>query len=123
MAGNKIIPYDSKLKPVARTLRKNMTLAEVILWNKLRRKQLGYKFHRQTPLVHYVVDFYCHELKLAIEVDGGTHNHPEVSANDLKRQQKIESFGVAFLRFENKEVKKDIDAVLQTIENWIKLNE
>ncbi len=103
-------------------LRKNMTSAELALWNKLRKKQFGYKFHRQTPLVDFVVDFYCHELKLAIEVDGGLHSHPEVHVNDLERQQKIESYGVQFLRFENKEIKTDINAVLQVIENWIKLN-
>lgn len=103
-------------------LRKNMTSAEIDLWDKLRKKQLGYKFHRQTPLVNFVVDFYCPELKLAIEVDGGLHNHPEVSVNDQERQQKIESYGVRFLRFENNEVKKDINSVLQIIENWIRLN-
>jgi very-short-patch-repair endonuclease len=100
-----------------------MTLPEVILWKKLRKKQLGFKFHRQTPMIHYVVDFYCHELKLAIEVDGKVHNHPEVSTKDLERQQEIETYGVQFLRFENKEAKYNLDDVIQTIEDWIKLNE
>ena len=104
-------------------LRKNMTSAEVYLWSNLRRQQLGYKFHRQTPMLNYVVDFYCYELKLVIEVDGGLHDHPEVSVNDLKRQHKIEAYGVHFLRFDNKEIKTDINKVIQTIKSWIRLNE
>src|SRR5699024_9010544 len=111
MTRNEIIPYDPKLKAIARKLRKNMTLPEVILWKKLRKKQLGFKSHRQTPMLHYVVDFYCHELKLAIEVDGKYHNHPGVSTKDLERQQEIETYGVHFLRFENKEVKYNLDDV------------
>ncbi|HLR24543.1 MAG TPA: endonuclease domain-containing protein [Fodinibius sp.] len=123
MSRNEIIPYDPELKSVARMLRKNMTSAEVYLWSNLRRQQLGYKFHRQTPMLNYVVDFYCYELKLVIEVDGGLHDHPEVSVNDLKRQHKIEAYGVHFLRFDNKEIKTDINKVIQTIKSWIRLNE
>src|SRR5699024_1417329 len=123
MSRNEIIPYDPELKSVARMLRKNMTSAEVYLWSNLRRKQLGYKFHRQTPMLNYVVDFYCYELKLVIEVDGGLHDHPEVNVNDLKRQHKIEAYGVHFLRFDNKEIKTDINKVIQTIKSWIRLNE
>src|SRR5699024_10981502 len=115
MSRNEIIPYDPKLKSVARMLRKNMTSAEINLWRNLRRKQLGYKFHRQTPILNYVVDFYCRELKLAIEVDGGLHVHPEVSVNDLKRQKRIEAYDVHFLRFDNNEIKNDINEVIQTI--------
>jgi very-short-patch-repair endonuclease len=123
MTRNKIIPYDPKLKALARTLRKNMTHAEVLLWNKIRRKSLGYQFHRQVPLNKYIVDFYCHELMLVIELDGKYHDYLEVNINDYKRQKKVESFGVQFLRFENKEVKKDVDSVVQVIEDWIKINE
>ncbi|HET6528962.1 MAG TPA: DUF559 domain-containing protein [Balneolaceae bacterium] len=122
MTKNKIIPYDPKLRALAKTLRKNMTYAEVLLWNKIRRKRLGYQFHRQVPLIKYIVDFYCHELLLAIELDGNYHEHWETNANDYKRQQDLESYGVQFLRFENKEVRKDVDSVVQVIENWIKLN-
>lgn len=122
MSKNEIIPYNPDLKELARDLRKNMTHAEVLLWQKVRRKSLGYQFHRQVPMLEYIIDFYCHELKLAIEVDGGLHDHPEVSVNDLERQKQIESYGVHFLRFDNKEIKRDIDSVFQVIENWIKLN-
>lgn len=121
MSRNEIIPYNSQLKNLARTLRKNMTYAEVLLWNKIRRRSLGYQFHRQVPLVKFIVDFYCHELRLAIEVDGKYHDHLEVNVHDYERQEIIKKYGVHFLRFYNKEIKKDIDSVVQEIENWIEL--
>ena len=99
-----------------------MTHAEVLLWQKIRKKSLGFQFHRQVPMLEYIVDFYCHELLLVIEVDGGVHKHPEVSINDLERQKQIESYGIHFLRFDNKEIKHDISSVLESIDNWIKLN-
>ncbi|MCW9708764.1 endonuclease domain-containing protein [Fodinibius salsisoli] len=122
MAKNKIIPYEPKLKTLARNLRKNMTHAEVLLWQKIRNKSLDYQFHRQIPMLKYIVDFYCHELMLAIEVDGKVHEHPKVSVSDLDRQQELEIYGVQFLRFENEEIKQDIDSVVSIIENWIKQN-
>jgi len=68
-----------------------MTHAEVLLWNKIRRKNLGYQFHRQVPMLKYITDFYCHELMLAMEVDGGYHDHSDVGISDLKRQRIMES--------------------------------
>ncbi|MGI9542140.1 MAG: endonuclease domain-containing protein, partial [Cyclobacteriaceae bacterium] len=71
MARRKIIPYNPKLKAIAKMLRKNMTLSEVLLWNELKQKQmLGHDFDRQRPINIFVVDFYCKDLRLAIEVDG-----------------------------------------------------
>jgi len=119
---NKIPPYDPKLKKLARQLRQNMTLGEVLLWQEIRGKQLGIQFHRQVPILKYIVDFYCHELLLAIEIDGRSHDHPEVAVNDLERQNKIEDEGVQFLRFDETDVRKDIDGVVQVIEDWIVLN-
>lgn len=72
---NKIIPYKPELKFFARQLRKNSTLSEVLLWNKIRKRALGVQFHRQVPMLDYIVDFYCHEIGLAIEVDGKIHEH------------------------------------------------
>lgn len=120
MSQNRIIPYKPELKDLARELRKNMTHSEVLLWQQIRRKSLGYQFHRQVPMLKYIVDFYCHELLLAIEVDGEFHKNPDVSTNDLERQEKIETYGVNFLRFDNKEIKQDINSVLEDIDNWIK---
>jgi very-short-patch-repair endonuclease len=79
----------------------------------IRRKSLGYEFHRQVPIDEYIVDFYCHELSLAIEVDGNSHiNKYEY---DLRRQKKLESLGVRFIRFEDLDVKRNINDVLRTL--------
>lgn len=77
----------------------------------------GYQFHRQRPIDNYIVDFYCHELNLAIEIDG--HSHDYRVKEDLKRQKELENFGIHFLRFEDITVKKDIKNVIIAIENWI----
>jgi very-short-patch-repair endonuclease len=116
----KIIPYDPNLKPLASRLRKNMTLSEVLLWNQLKGKQmLGYDFDRQKPLDRYIVDFYCKDLMLAIEIDGTSHDDEAIYAADLLRQQSLEEQGVRFLRFEDREVKRDMPNVLRCIEGWI----
>lgn len=103
------------MNALARNLRGNLTYAEVLLWKKIRKKSLGHQFHRQVPMLKYIVDFCCHELMLAIEVDGKVHEHPEVSVSDLDRQQELETYGVQFLRFDNIEIKQDIDSVVQVI--------
>jgi len=119
---NKIPPYDPKLKELARKLRKNMTLGEVLLWQEIRNRKLGFQFHRQVPIKIFIVDFYCHELQLVIEVDGSTHDHPEVAVSDLERQNEIEKEGIQFLRFEEKEVRKNLASVIEVIERWIDLH-
>jgi (E)-4-hydroxy-3-methylbut-2-enyl-diphosphate synthase len=96
-----------------------MTLAEVLLWNELKQnKILGYDFDRQRPIGEYIVDFYCKELSLVIEIDGDTHIYRY--DYDEKRQFDLEKAGVHFLRFEDIEVKKNMSNVLRVIENWIK---
>ena len=117
----KIIPYNPKLKELAKKLRNSMTLGEVLLWDELKQKKmLGYDFDRQRPIDNFIVDFYCKDLQLAIEVDGASHNIDEVYEKDVLRQKRLESLGVKFLRFEDSEVKKDMTNVLRTIEGWIK---
>jgi very-short-patch-repair endonuclease len=114
----KIIPYNPNLKPLARKLRQDMTLSEVLLWNELNGKKMhGFDFDRQRPIDNFIVDFYCKELNLAIEIDGDSHDYK--FEEDLKRQQKLESLGVHFLRFLDIDVKKDIDNVLSEIELWV----
>ncbi len=71
---NRIIPYNPKLKSLARQLRKNSTLAEVLMWKNIKQKVLGVQFHRQVPMLNYIVDFYCHEISLVIEIDGSSHD-------------------------------------------------
>ena len=114
-----IIPYKPKLKEVARKLRKSGTLSEVLLWTYLKKKKMrGYDFDRQKPIDNYIVDFFCNELMLAIEIDGCSHN--EKSEEDRIRQAKLESLGVRFLRFYDADVKKNIQGVLWVIEDWIR---
>ncbi|MGD0652036.1 MAG: endonuclease domain-containing protein [Verrucomicrobiia bacterium] len=115
---HRIIPYNPGLKERARTLRKNMTRAEVLLWMKLKGKQMcGYDLDRQRPLDEYIVDFYCKELRLAIEIDGWSHALK--GARDVARQKRLESLGVRFLRFTEQEVVADSQSVTDQIEMWI----
>ncbi len=117
---NKIIPYEPHLKLLARELRKNSTLSEVLLWMKIKNKVLGIEFHRQVPIRRYIVDFYCHELMLAIEIDGNSHIGKEL--DDKIRQKELENDGIKFLRFDDLEVKKNINGVLQKLQSWIEEN-
>lgn len=115
---NEIIKYKPYLKDISRKLRSNSTKCEILLWDKIRRKQLnGYQFLRQRPIDNFVVDFYCKELKLAIEVDGSIHIGRE--EQDAERQSILESKGVSFLRFKNEEILTNIDGVLQVILRWV----
>ncbi|WP_229702394.1 endonuclease domain-containing protein [Maribacter cobaltidurans] len=114
---NKIIPYNPKLKELARQLRKNSTLSEVLLWQKIKNRAFGVQFHRQVPLLEYIVDFYCHELMLAIEVDGNSHENKFIE--DQKRQLKLEEQGVRFLRVTDIEIKKEMFSVLLKIEETV----
>ena len=99
---NKIISYNPKLRELARELRKNSTPAEIVFWKMVKGKALGVEFHRQVPMLNYIVDFYCHEIGLAIELDGTIHD--DSFLEDAKRQGELEQQGVVFLRFSNEEV-------------------
>ena len=95
-----------------------MTLSEVLLWKEIKNKTiLGFDFDRQRPIGNFIVDFYCKELYLAIEIDGDTHIYKY--DYDEERQRELEKLGVHFLRFEDIEVKKNMSNVLRVIENWI----
>jgi very-short-patch-repair endonuclease len=123
MKRRKIIPYNPKLVSLAKKLRKNMTLSEALLWNELKSKNLlGYDFDRQRPIDNYIVDFYCKDLQLAIEIDGESHFHDDRPEKDRIRQSKLESLGIRFLRFEDIDIKKDINYVVNRIYDWINEN-
>lgn len=93
-----------------------MTRAELILWSKLKGRQFhGFKFRRQQGIGPFIVDFYCPELKLAIEIDGDTHFEPGAEERDRTREKKIERHGVQFLRFMNVDIYYELYAVLETI--------
>jgi imidazole glycerol-phosphate synthase subunit HisF len=100
----------------AEEFRINMTEAEKILWDELRNKKLdGLKFRRQHPISRFIVDFYCHSLKLVIELDGSIHNETLVRENDLNRQAEIEALGIKVLRFKNMDVILNISKVITEI--------
>ncbi len=97
-----------------------MTYGEVLLWNELKEDKLwGFDFDRQRCIDNYIVDFYCKELKLTIEVDGISHNNEEASAKDDIRQQALERFGIKFIRFSEGEMKYDMINVIRAIEGKI----
>jgi very-short-patch-repair endonuclease len=113
-----VLPYNPRLKQIARMLRNNMTAAETLLWSRLKNKQLfRYDFHRQKPIDEFVVDFFCPKLLLAIEIDGDSHDGK--LEKDDHRQREIEKFRVRFLRFPDEEVKKNLDGVLDAIVDWV----
>lgn len=118
-----IIPYNPKLKILAKNLRNKSTLSEVLLWKYLKGKQMkGYDFHRQKPIDNYIVDFYCPDLQLAIEIDGSTHDETKIDYDNY-RQKRLESLGVKFLRFRDHNIKHNIEAVLMRICDWIETQE
>ena len=117
----KIIPYNPKLKEYARQLRNNSTYTEIMLWNYLKGKQMkGYDFDRQRPIDNYIVDFYCKDLMLAIEVDGESHYGNE--DRDNKKDKRLNDLGVTVLRFDDMEIVHGLDKVLEKIEQWIERN-
>ena len=107
-----------ELKIRARVMRKHPTPAEAILWQRLRHRRVGgYHFRRQHPIVRYIVDFYCAEAKLVIEVDGSVHDEPDHDEYDVERQAFLEELGLRVLRFHNREVLRGIDEVVKAIAN------
>lgn len=122
MPRRKILAYNSALKPLARKLRKEGTLGEVLLWNAIKGKQIdGLSFYRQRPIDNYIVDFFCPERMLAIEIDGSSHGFR--GEEDIARQERLESLGVRFLRFTEADVRAELPAVVERIRYWLEENE
>jgi very-short-patch-repair endonuclease len=104
----------------ARELRKNMTNAETLFWNEVSNKRfLGFKFRRQHPIGKFIADFYCHELKLVIEIDGDIHEFDESKEYDKGRIYELEEFGLQVLRFQNEEIEKEMEEVLFVLRSKI----
>jgi very-short-patch-repair endonuclease len=100
----------------SRTLRRNATNAEALLWSCLRSGQLaGFKFRRQHPIGHFILDFYCHKGKLSIELDGSQHATLEQADYDESRTLQLNSRGIRVLRFWDNEVFENLEGVLQVI--------
>ncbi|MFC1898156.1 endonuclease domain-containing protein [Candidatus Cloacimonadota bacterium] len=118
-----MLPYNKKLIPKARELRKNQSKTEMRLWNYiLRNRQLeGYKFLSQKPILNYIVDFYCSKLLLAIELDGEIHEF-RIPYDEVRSKQ-IENLGIEIIRLNNEGVQNDIDEVRICLVNEIRTRE
>ena len=111
-------PYEETpphLIKLARSFRKRQTDAEVVLWWLVRSRQMGVKFRRQHPIEPFVLDFYCHELRLAVEVDGGRHAATAGRMNDERRTAALAARGIQVLRFSNLEVLQETSAVAEAL--------
>lgn len=113
----KILPYNPKLKAFAKKLRENMTPGEVKVWALIKGNALGVDFDRQRPIDEFIVDFYCKDLMLAVEIDGASHDNRFEA--DQSRQERLESLGITFIRFEEEEVLNDIDNVVLALEDIV----
>jgi type I restriction enzyme, R subunit len=112
----------SSLKSFSKELRKNQTEAEKVFWNVIRnRKFLNLKFRRQHQIGFYIADFYCHEWKLVIEIDGGIHEAESNQKTDEERDWNLKLKDCKVLRFTNDKVLNDLDTVLKEIGNYIDL--
>ena len=120
MSKRKIIPYNPKLTELAKKLRNESTEKEIYLWLKLKGKQMyGYDFHRQKPIDNYILDFFCYDLLLGIEVDGYSHEILKVYNNDRIKEKRMNELGITILRFSDFEVLKDMENVIRAIEFFI----
>ena len=104
----------------AEELRKNMTHAEEIMWGMLKGNQFEVKFRRQHPISFYIADFYCHELKLVIEIDGSIHSLEEVKINDVIRENDLKELGLKILRFANNDVLYNRDLIMEKMHEIIR---
>jgi cyclase len=106
----------------AAELRKQQTYAEEVLWGYLRTKPFGFKFRRQHPYLNYILDFYCHQLKLVIEADGSVHEKEDVKENDAVRQSHLEDHGLTVLRFTNDQIRNKPEDVIARIEHHLRIS-
>lgn len=107
----------------AGVLRREMTKAEKILWEKLRNKQLnGFKFRRQHPIDTFIADFFCYEALLVVEVDGSAYEETTQEERDEERTRILKRYGIRVIRFTNEEVEKNINIVLKSIQEALSEN-
>jgi len=100
-----------------RELRSRMTKAEIIFWSRIKNKQLGYKFRRQHSIGKYIVDFYCSELNLIIEIDGGIHFISENIEKDKSREEYFKKLGFEIIRYTNLDILNNLNQVLFDLKN------
>ncbi len=99
----------------AKRLRREMSLPEVLLWQRLRGRPLGMKFRKQHPIDHHVADFYCAAKRIAVEIDGIAHEHGARPAKDARRDATLAAMGVEVVRISASEVLHDVDAAADMI--------
>jgi very-short-patch-repair endonuclease len=122
LSNPRMLPYVPRLTRPARKLRCEMSDAERMLWQRLRRKQLhGIQAYHQKPLGRWVVDFYLPAARLVVEVDGGQHFTEEGMVKDAVRTRALNRMGLRVLRFDNLQVLKETDAVVEAI--WVAIGE
>jgi len=108
-------------KEKRRKLRQYQTRAEELVWRFLRSRQLlGFKFKRQYSIDHFVIDFYCPELKLAVEIDGVSHSVPGKKQYDIKRERYLEKFNINFIRIKDEELFGNPNKAFMKIEEGVK---
>jgi len=108
----KVIHYNPELVNLAKKLRNNLTLGEIALWREIKGKKMGVRFSRQIPIDRYILDFYCKDLQLAIEVDGSIHFEEGHEEKDNQRQTRLASLGVTVIRFSDTDVKNNLSYIL-----------
>ena len=113
--------YNKKLQLNANALRHSMTKAEACLWKYVlrARNMMGYQFRRERPVLNYIADFMCKDLKLIIEVDGITHSYDGALEKDMRRQRELEEAGFRVIRFTDNEVLKGMDNLSERIKEVI----
>jgi cyclase len=104
---------------IAERLRRDMTVTEKIIWDRVCNNQLGVRIRRQHPVWKFIADFYCHEVKLIIEIDGGIHLRPENKEYDISRDTILKEFQIEILRFTNDEVINGPELVIEKIKRAI----
>lgn len=108
--------YNPILKTTARTLRQTMTDSELKLWSRIRRQQIaGLQFYRQRPIGNYIVDFYCPRAQIVLEVDGSQHEDKQTVQNGQHRDNYLRQQGIKVMRFNNLEIVKELDAVVEKV--------
>ena len=113
--GPNFLPYNPRLKQFGRDLRNYGQKSEAMLWKCLKNKQTGHVFNRQRPILNYIADFYCCELRLVIEIDGASHFSAEAQARDAERDRQMQAIGLTVIRVRDSDVRKKPRGVAKSI--------
>ena len=118
--GPNFYPYNPNLKQFSRDLRLNGQKSEAMLWNCLKAKRTGYSFSRQKPILNYIADFFCKELRLVVEIDGGSHFSTEAQERDRERDRQMGVLGLRVIRVSDKDVRTNPNRATEWIMEQVK---